>query len=221
VPVADEPPLPPGGVLLVADEVCWRPWLPSQLLEVLSGVSVPWYVAGGWALDLWRGGHVREHEDIEIGVPTGEAFAEVRRALAAYEFEVVGSGMSWPLDSPAFALMHQTWVSERGPDRSDGRIDRIYRLDIFREPQRDGQWVCRRDESIVLPYEEVIWHDDAGVPYEAPHLALLFKAKNGREKDDADLAGAVPLLGPGQRAWLAGAIARLHPGHAWLELERL
>jgi hypothetical protein len=55
------------------------------------------------------------------------------------------------------------------------------------------------------------------VPYEAPYLALLFKAKNGREKDNADLAGALPLLERGQRAWLAGTIARLHPGHAWLE----
>ena len=82
---------------------------------------VPWYVAGGWALDLCRGGQIREHEDIEIGVPAGEAFAEVRRALARYEFEVVGSGMSWPLDSPAFAVMHQIWVSEWSPDRSDGR----------------------------------------------------------------------------------------------------
>jgi len=55
------------------------------------------------------------------------------------------------------------------------------------------------------------------VPYEAPYLALLFKAKNGREKDNADLAGALPLLERGQRAWLAGAIARAHPGHGWLE----
>lgn len=188
-----------------------------QLLELLSGLSVPWYVAGGWALDLWRGGHVREHEDIEIGVPAGEGFAEVRRALAPYDFEVVGGGTWWPLDSPAFALMHQTWVSEPGPERPDGRVGRVYRLDIFREPQRDGQWVCRRDESIVLPYEEVIWHDDVGVPYEAPHVALLFKAKNNRDKDNADLAGALPLLGPRQRAWLAGAIARLHPAHPWLE----
>jgi len=113
--------------------------------------------------------------------------------------------------------MHQTWVSERGAERSDGPGDRIYRLDIFREPQRDGQWVCRRDESILLPCEEVIWHDAVGVPYEAPHLALLFKAKDGREKGNADLAGALPLLERGHRAWLAGAIARLHPGHAWLE----
>jgi hypothetical protein len=209
--------MPPGGVQLVADEECWRPWLPSQLLELLSGVSAPWYVAGGWALDLWRGGHVREHEDIEIGVPTGEAFTEVRRALAPYHFEVVGSGMSWPLDSPAFAVMHQTWVSELSSEHSDGRVDRVYRLDVFREPQREGQWVCRRDESMVFPYDEVIWHDGAGVPYEAPHLALLFKAKHSREKDNADLAGALPLLEPEQRAWLAGAIERLHPGHTWLE----
>jgi hypothetical protein len=215
--VGISPPLPPGGAHVRFDQFSWRPWTPYQVLELLGGLRVPWYVAGGWALDLWRGGHVREHEDIEIGVPAGQGFAEVRRVLASYDFEVVGSGMSWPLDSPAFAVMHQTWVSERDAESADGPLRRIYRLDVFREPHRDGKWVCRRDDSVVLPYDEVIWHDQAGVPYEAPHLALLFKAKAAREKDNVDMAGALPLLAQEQRTWLAATIARLHPGHAWLE----
>ena len=39
------------------------------MADRLRGVTVPWYVAGGWALDLYRGVESREHEDLEIGVP--------------------------------------------------------------------------------------------------------------------------------------------------------
>ena len=55
--------------------------------------------------------------------------------------------------------------------------------DILREPQRDGLWVCRRDETIALPYDQIIRHDKAGIPYLAPHIVLLLKAKAAQAKD--------------------------------------
>jgi hypothetical protein len=152
VPADDNQPLPPGG--RPAREPLWDPWEPGQLPGLLTGVTAPWYAAGGWALDLFRGEQTRPHEDLEIGLPhTSEAFGQVRAALAGYEFEVAGSGQLWPADTPAFEIMHQTWVSDAGQPGPDGKQGRIYRLDVFREPQRDGRWVCRRDESIVVPYD--------------------------------------------------------------------
>lgn len=180
-------------------------------------MTAPWYIAAGWALDLFRGGQTREHEDIEIGLPaTPEAFGEIRAALAGCEFEAVGDGQFWPVDSSAFARTHQTWVSEAGPPGPDGRPGRLYRLDVFREPHRDGQWVCRRDETIVLPYDRVIRRDPQGIPYQAPQLVLLFKAKAIRPKDQADFDGVLPLLAPDERSWLAAMLRRNHPGHSWL-----
>jgi Aminoglycoside-2''-adenylyltransferase len=89
--------------------------------ERLADVDVPWCVVAGWALDLFRGHETREHEDLEIAVPVGR-FDVIRAALADFEFEVVGSGRRWPLDSPAFDVMTQTWA--RDPDNG------VYRLDI-------------------------------------------------------------------------------------------
>ena len=43
-------------------------WTPDQAARALEGVSAPWAVAGGWALDLWHGMQTREHEDLEIAV---------------------------------------------------------------------------------------------------------------------------------------------------------
>ena len=122
---------------------------------------------------------------------------------------MVGAGRIWPLDSAAFDVMHQTWVSEPGSG--------VYRLDIFREPQRDGAWVCRRDESITLPYERIIRRTSSGIPYLIPEIVLLFKAKHAAEpKNQADFEGALLLLDPGAVAWLRRALLRVHPRHAWI-----
>jgi len=180
-------------------------------------VTAPWYIAAGWALDLFRGEQTREHEDIEVGLPnSADAFGQVRAALAGCEFEVVGSGMFWPVDSPALEVMHQTWVSESGLPGPDGQAVSVYRLDVFREPHRNGRWVCRRDESIVLPYYQIVRHDRHGIPYLAPQIVLLFKARANRPKDQADFVGVLPLLTPEEREWLAAVLRRLDPGHQWL-----
>jgi Aminoglycoside-2''-adenylyltransferase len=203
--VADEQ-IPPGGTEV--GDPPWQAWQPADIARLLTGVRVPWYVAGGWAIDLLCGRQTREHGDLEIAVPAPD-FGAVRDALAGYEFEVVGSGLAWPLDSPAFHVMYQTWVSEPGTG--------VYRLDIFREPQHDGAWVCRRDETIRLPYERIIRRTEDGIPYVAPEIGLLFKAKRAAEpKNQADFETAVPLLDRDAAGWLRWALQRVHPGHAWI-----
>ncbi len=190
----------------------WEPWRPEEVTSKLRSVTAPWCVAAGWALDLHRGEQSRPHEDLEIAIP-GAAFGQVREALAGYELEVAGDGKLWPIDGPAFTTMHQTWVSElvAGPPAR-----RVYRLDVFREPSRNGQWVCRRDEDIQLPYERVIRRDRAGIRYLTPEVVLLFKAKATRPKDEADFRAMLPLLTADERDWLRGMLDRIHPGHPWI-----
>jgi hypothetical protein len=198
--------LPPGGTE-VGQCPPWDAWHPAEITERLAGVDVPWCVAAGWALDLFRGEVTREHGDLEIAVPAGR-FGPIRAALADFEVEVIGSGRRWPLDSAAFDVMTQTWV--RAPGHG------VYRLDIFREPHDGDTWICRRDESIRLPYDQIIVTSPAGIPYLVPEIVLLFKAKQIRPKDQADFSGVLPLLTPARRAWLAAALARVHPGHPWI-----
>jgi Aminoglycoside-2''-adenylyltransferase len=198
--------IPPGGTEVL--DPPWDPWRPADIARLLAGVTAPWYVAGGWAIDLFLGRQTREHGDLEIAVPAS-AFPAIRGALADYEFDVVGSGLRWPLDSPAFDVMHQTWVRE--PDTG------VYRADVFREPERDAEWVCRRDESISLPYEDLIRQTGDGIPYLVPEVNLLFKAKRAAEpKNHADFAATADLLDDHAAGWLRGVLQRVHPGHAWI-----
>ena len=163
---------------------------------------------GGLALDLFHGRQTRDHEDLEIAVPQ-DRFAEIQRAFSDYDLYVVGGGLARPLTAKALAAHHQTWVRER--------VTGIWRLDIMREPWDEDSWVFRRDARIRLPRGRVIAHTADGIPYARPEVALLYKAKSTRPKDDDDFAEVLPLLDPSGRRWLAEAIALVHPRHRWLD----
>ncbi|GAA3436889.1 hypothetical protein [Kutzneria kofuensis] len=122
----------------------------------------------------------------------------------------MSSGRIWEnADKAVLAATHQTWL--RDPQTEN------YLLDVFREPHDGDTWICRHDETIRLPYNDIIRHTDDGVPYLTPELVLLFKAKHARPKDQTDFDGTVPQLTKAQRTTLAELIAHIYPEHRWLE----
>jgi hypothetical protein len=183
-------------------------WTPDRIAERLAEISVPWYVAAGWALDLFRGQQTRAHADIEIAVPA-RRFHELRECFAEFTFDAVGAGQIWESATPEeLAATHQTWL--RDPTTGN------YLLDVFREPHDGQTWIYRRDESLRLPYTAVIQHTLDGIPYLVPELVLLFKAKDVRPKDQSDFDSVLPLMSRPQRETLSVFLARAHPGHPWL-----
>lgn len=73
----------------------WQAWTPAEVAERLSGAPPCWYIAAGWALDLFAGGLGREHGDLEIGVPRAR-FAEIMAAFPGFEWDIIGEGRAWP-----------------------------------------------------------------------------------------------------------------------------
>jgi Aminoglycoside-2''-adenylyltransferase len=208
------PELPDGGIELSAAEIDaldarWSScWTPGDIAHLLAGVATRWCVAAGWAVDLFRGKQTREHGDIEIAIPAA-GFPEVRSRFPGCAFDAVGSGRIWENAGPdVLAAVHQTWIR----DPATGN----YLLDVFGEPHDGDTWICRRDQTIRLPYGEIIHHTHDGIPYLTPELVLLFKAKHARRKDQADFDGTVPHLSAAQRETLAELLNRVHPDHHWL-----
>jgi hypothetical protein len=179
--------------------------------RLLAAVEAPWYVAAGWAIDLFLGDEPRGHEDLELAIPNSR-FDEIVEALPGFEiFVITGPRRAAPLAEARDQLegTHQTWVRDPATD--------VWRFDVFREPSDGGTWLCRRDESIRLPYDHVIEWTDDGIPYGRPEIVLLFKAKHShRARDQRDFEAVVPRLEPERRRWLSEALELVHPGHPWL-----
>jgi hypothetical protein len=199
---------------IAPDVTKWDAWRPERVASLLEGVEAPWYVAGGWAIDLFLGRQRREHGDLEIAVPN-DRLDEVLSALPGLEFFVItGRDEATPIALARDRLeeTHQTW----GREPATG----LWRLDVLREPSDGDTWICRRDASIRLPYRDLIGWTDDGIPFGRPEVILLYKAKHDGERDRDDLAAALPALQPAAVRWLAVALAVVHPGHQWLaELE--
>jgi hypothetical protein len=181
-------------------------WTPAEVTRRLAGTDVSWCVTAGWAVDLFVGRETRTHEDLEIAIPAA-SWPDVRRELSTLDFVVPAAGQLWPLNSANLDAQIQTW----GRDDSG-----VFRLDVFREPHDGGTWICRRDARLTRPYSALIRMTQDGIPFMAPEVVLLFKAKHDRDKDRADLDVCLPLMSTAEREWLAAAIEMVHPGHPWL-----
>lgn len=190
----------------VGEDAPWAAWTPAEVAARLRGVRARWYVVAGWAVDLFLERSTRPHQDLEIATPRAD-FDALRTALADLDFFVVGDGNRYPLEPARLEEHFQTWGWD--PARA------TYVVDVFRDPHDGDQWICRRDPSIRRPYEELVRRDADGVPYLAPEVVMLFKAKHCRAKDEDDWELVRPRLDDRQRAWLLAALELVHPGHRW------
>ena len=93
---------------------------------------------------------------MELAVPAA-GFAEIRDRFPEYVFDAVGSGKIWAdAGAEELAATHQTWL--RDP------VSGQFLSDVFREPHDGGTWICRRDQSLRLPYDAIIERTAAGLP---------------------------------------------------------
>ena len=195
-------------VEIAHDVAPWGPWSPWETARRFTGVDAPWGVAAGWALELYVGEAWREHEDLEVAVPASR-FDELCAALGELELWVpVGGGRLRPLASVPGPASQQTW----GLDPAA----RAWRIDVLREPSAGGTWICRRDETIRMPFTRLVERTADEIPFVRPEVVLLFKAKHAREKDEEDFDVVLPRLDRERRSWLRDALHRVHPGHPWL-----
>jgi len=88
-------------------------------------------------------------------------------------------------------------------------------LGFLLEQGHEGRWVFRRHPAVTRPLHELGAATADGVPFVRPEIALLFKAKGPRFKDQRDFDRLLPHLDAAARAWLASALQQAHPGHAW------
>jgi hypothetical protein len=197
----------------VAELGAWSPLTVPQVAALFGAAPFRWWIAGGWAIDLAVGHATRPHEDIEIAVLRDDQLA-LRDWLRGWEIWYVpgpGGGLiRWT--GPALPPgAHELWCREHGSDR--------WQLEVLLEQARDGRWLYRRDPRISLPLSEFGATLD-GVPVVRPEVALLYKSKRPRERDEADLRSALALLDARARNWLAAALESTGATASWTDTLR-
>ena len=187
----------------------WEPLTVEQVSDLLRGASVPWWVAGGWALDLFMGRQTRAHNDIDIAVYRDDLDA-LRRQLAGWETVIAEGGAFTPLPAgePLRPGSHELWCRERGHD--------AWQLEVLVEERRGDRWAYRRNEAIGSHWMDIGRETPAGVRYIRPEIQLLYKSKQARAQDESDLITLLPHLDVAQRGFLAAALSLVAPDHRWL-----
>jgi hypothetical protein len=193
----------------------WQPWQPEEVARFFSTLTVAWWIAGGWALDLFLGSPSREHEDIDVQVLRRDQ-QEVRTLFGAWDVQEAHPGelsaawpfREWEAGKPLPPRVHDVWCR---PSKTDPWAIQLMIADTV-----DDQWIFRRDRRIRRPLAAVGQRTSDGIPYLAPEMQLLYKARAPRPKDEADFTHVLPALDQSRRQWLAWALALVHPHHPWL-----
>jgi hypothetical protein len=178
----------------------------------------PWWVAGGWAIDLWAGGASREHEDIELAVPRRDQAA--LRALVADWRSYTPKLNRWaPMDDgEVLEPPRAMWQLRRTPGTRVPVDGMPPRWEFVLTEIEGGEWRFALDPSVRLPLERVVVRSPLGPPVASPEIVLLHKAFNDppRPKDDHDFLWVRERLSEAQRGWLRAHLERLLPAHRWL-----
>lgn len=190
----------------------WEPLSPGEAGDLFAAFPRPWWLAGGWAIDLHLGRQTRAHADIDLALLRGDEVA-LPALLPGWEICVAHDGAltPWAGDAPLPMRYHQFWVRRAGAG--------AWSFEVLLEDHDGPTWQFRRDHRITMPLDRVGRGSADGIPCIAPEVALLYKAKGHEiEKNGADFTAAAPSLGPEARVWLREALEVAHADHPWHEL---
>jgi hypothetical protein len=173
----------------------------------MQGFPARWWVAGGWALDLFTRSE-REHDDVDILVLRSDQQL-IRAQLPGWDVRIAHEGKlePWP-PGEAVALPRSGFWARRD---SNGP----WQLQFLLAEHDAGTWWFRRDPAITMPVADV-GRIESGVPYLRPEIVLLYKSRLDRERDTADFERTLPKLDDAARARLAAWLADDHPWRARL-----
>jgi hypothetical protein len=165
----------------------------SAACSLLSSLTVPYWIIGGWAIDLAAGRVTRDHGDVDVMMLERDKHA-LWSDLTGVDVQPAGAL------GPGRLILHSGKLplpTEVFLSRADG-TSLVYRR---------GTHSVTREQADVTRYRD-------GIPYLAPEVVLLFKARSTAAKDQHDTETALPLLDAGQRSWLHDTLKLLPQGKA-------
>ena len=187
----------------------WDPLDPSTIGDFMDGFDRPWWVIGGWSIEVFTG-VARDHEDMDISILSGDAHAFRDFLADRWTPWNVDDGWFRPFDHRFTEVRpdSQVWV------RRDARSPWV--LDVPFTPDTDGRWTNKRHLDHTEDLDDVTWVAPDGLRYAKPEVTLMFKAAQVRAKDIRDAEVTLPKLDAPARDWLRRTLARFVPDHPWV-----
>jgi hypothetical protein len=192
------------------------PLQPGGIQSLLSSAPFQWWIAGGWALDLFTGEPSRLHFDIDVAIARRDQ-ALAQHHLQGWDFQHAVPGTSNPVVFKSWEVgqtlgfeIHGSWARER--------FDSPWRLEFLLHEIDQEVWSFRYWPDVQHPVEHIAGRTSDDIPYLQPEIVLLYMAARLRQVDQEDFVRVLPLLASRQRAQLAGDILRFSPEHPWLRL---
>ena len=170
--------------------------------QIMNKFGFSWFVAGGWAIDLFLERETRPHEDIEIGIYRNSQmklyrYFEKNKKYYINNKSLIGKHIKTEWNKEYLRLpIHEIYIEF-------GDIE----LEVLLNERDDDNWNYRRDEKIKLEENLAIQYSEGGIPYLCPEIVLLYKTKDIREKDFEDMKNAVTKMSDSQKDWLINSIS--------------
>lgn len=177
----------------------------EHVIELFRAAGVPFWIAGGFAIDLFVGRRTRAHEDIDVEIIRGDDLV-LASFLPGWDFQLAHDGALTPWT--ADHRRNTIWCRESA--------DAPWAFELVLADVVDGRWIYRRDSRISRPSADMGLRSESGIPFVRPEIQLLFKSKNVRPRDEADFESALPFMDAAARLWLRDALSMIDENHAWV-----
>lgn len=181
-----------------------------QIQSLMRDFESDWFIAGGWAIDLYLEKKTRHHEDIEIAV-----FRQDQIALQNYldgwilKKAVNGELSEWKQGERLELPIHEIHCFKQSDDKP--------RFEVLLNEFNGEKWLFRRNSKVTTPLPKLSLTSNLGIKFLRPEIVLLYKSKNPRLKDEQDFKTVVDRLNEDSKKWLKNALSICYYEHHWLE----
>jgi hypothetical protein len=197
--------------------ISFYPLIP-EIASLFKKTGKPFWLGGGYSIDLFLGRVTRPHEDLDFIVKRADQL-DFQEILAGWDLQAAdppGSGSLLPWNKGHFYELpiHNIWCRKDEGSAWDLEL-------LFSEFEGD-EWVYRRNKSIRGPLATFSWQTEDGLMVLAPEIQLLYKSRSKRPKDFEDLYNCLEKLDQRQKQFLREWIS-LDSGleHPWIEIIRV
>src|SRR5439155_15489925 len=79
----------------VSEKLDWDPLGLDEAAELMRGFPAPWWIVGGWAIDLFVGRETRDHSDVDVVVRRADQ-EKLRERFASWDVQIAHDGKLEP-----------------------------------------------------------------------------------------------------------------------------